>query len=134
MGRELREISSKRDVSTQPLPTKRETRDQQEGAYAVGGTLTWAEFDREGSTGSQDGVTDGEAGGIFVALQGGSIVFELNDFADQLVPADFDQLVHLGAAHVLSDDKGTSDLEDFTVLRRLLFKISICHFAISFLL
>ena len=97
------------------------------------GKLTWAELDREGSTGSQDGVADGQAGGIFVALEGRSVVLELNNLADKLVPADLDQLVHLGAAHVLGDDEGTSDLENFTVLRRLLLKISICHI-VSFIL
>ena len=33
--------------------------------------------------------------GILVALDGGGVSFELNDLADQLVPADLDELVHL---------------------------------------
>ena len=42
--------------------------------------------------------------GILVALNGGGVALELDNFTDQLVPADLDELVHLGARHVFSDD------------------------------
>ena len=42
--------------------------------------------------------------GVLVALDGGGVAFKLNNLADELVPTDLDQLVHLGAGHVLSDD------------------------------
>ena len=79
-------------------------------------TLTWSEFDGEGSLGPEYGVADSEARCIFVALEGSSAAFELDNFTDEFVPSDLDQLVHLGAAHVLGDHEGASDLEDLSVV------------------
>lgn len=42
--------------------------------------------------------------GILVALDGGSVAFQLDNLTDQSVPADLDELVHLGARHVLCHD------------------------------
>lgn len=58
-------------------------------------TLTWTEFDGEGCLGSEDWVANGEARCIFVALEGSSAAFELDNLTDELVPTDFDQLIHL---------------------------------------
>jgi hypothetical protein len=77
---------------------------------------TWSEFDGEGSLGPEHGVANSEAGCIFVALEGSSAAFELDNLADEFVPTDLDQLVHLGAAHVFSDHEGASDLEDLSVV------------------
>lgn len=80
------------------------------------GELTWTEFDGEGVAGAEDGIADGEAGRIFVALDGCGVAFQLDDLTDELVPADLDKLVHLAAAHVFGDDQGTGDLVDLAVL------------------
>ena len=42
--------------------------------------------------------------GILIALDGGSVSFESNDLTDQLVPSNFDELVHFWSGHVLTDD------------------------------
>ena len=85
--------------------------------------LTWTEFDREGTASSEDGIADSEARGVLVTLNGGSVTFELDDLADQLVPADLDQLVHFGATHVFCDDEGSSDLVNAAILGLALFEI-----------
>lgn len=41
---------------------------------------------------------------ILVALNIGGVTVQLDDFADQFVVADFDQLVHLGSGHSLGND------------------------------
>lgn len=42
--------------------------------------------------------------GIFVALDVGGVSIEFDDFSDQFVVADLDELVHLGSAHAFCDD------------------------------
>ena len=59
---------------------------------------------------------------IFVALDGGSVAFQLDDLADELIPSNFDGLVHLGTAHVVGHDERTRDLVNTSVLGLLIFE------------
>jgi len=65
---------------------------------------TRSEFDRQWVACSEDGITISQARGILVALDGSSVTFESDDLTDQLVPADFNELVHFGSGHVFTDD------------------------------
>ena len=70
---------------------------------------------------------------VFVALDGGGVAFKLDDFSDELIPSDFDGLVHLGTAHVVGHDEGTRDLVNTSVLGLLIFEwinhvYSVCLF------
>mmetsp|Transcript_1421 Transcript_1421/g.2992 ORF Transcript_1421/g.2992 Transcript_1421/m.2992 type:complete len:648 (+) Transcript_1421:52-1995(+) len=64
----------------------------------------------------QDGIADGQAGGVLVDLDGGRVAFELDDFSDEFGVADADEFVHCGAGHVVGDDEGSGDLEDEAVV------------------
>ena len=50
-----------------------------------------AEFHAERLLFAEDGIADGEAGGVFVDLDGGRVAFQLDDFADELGVADADE-------------------------------------------
>jgi hypothetical protein len=59
---------------------------------------------------------------VLVALDGGCVAFQLDDLADELIPSNFDSLVHLGTAHVVGHDEGTRDLVNTSVLGLLIFE------------
>jgi len=77
---------------------------------------TRTELDRKRLVGTENRITDRESRCIFVALNGGTIAFQLDDLSDQLVPSNFYCLVHLGTAHVLSDDQRTGHFPNAAIL------------------
>ena len=79
-----------------------------------------AELDGEGLLLPEDGVANGEAGGVLVDLDGGRVALELDDLADELEVADAHELVHGGSAHVVGHDQRSGDLEDEAIVRFLL--------------
>lgn len=89
--------------------------------------LTWTKFNGKWVTSTEHWITNSEAGGIFVALEGGSVTFELNNLTDKSVPADFNEFVHFGALHVFGDDEWTGDLVDAAVFGGLVFEICVSH-------
>lgn len=91
------------------------------------------ELDGKGLVGTENGVTNSETGSIFVALDRGSVAFQLDDLSDQLIPSNLNCLVHLGSAHVVGHDKGTSNFVDAAVFGLLVFEVinhlySVCLF------
>jgi hypothetical protein len=60
-------------------------------------------------------------------LDGGRVALELDDLADQLVPADFDEFVHLGAAHVFGHDQRARYLVNLAVFGGHIIEIGVCH-------
>ena len=65
--------------------------------------------------GAFDDVADGEARGVFVALNRGGNAIQPNDLPDQPVGADAQHFVHGGAVHGLRHDDGTGDAADVAV-------------------
>jgi hypothetical protein len=65
---------------------------------------TWSELHRQWAASSQDWITGGQSRGILVALDGRGVTLKFDDFSDQLVPADLDELVHFCSRHVFADD------------------------------
>jgi len=65
---------------------------------------------------TEDGVSDGQTGGILVDLDGGGVALELDDLSDELGVSDTDKLVHRCSAHAVSDDQRSGDLEDESVV------------------
>mmetsp|Transcript_6822 Transcript_6822/g.15460 ORF Transcript_6822/g.15460 Transcript_6822/m.15460 type:complete len:464 (-) Transcript_6822:24-1415(-) len=88
---------------------------------------TGTEFDRKRLLLSEDGVTDGQTGGIFVNLDGSCISFELDNFSDQLLVTNTHQLVHSSTAHSLGDDQRARHLEDVSIVGFLFFITVVCH-------
>ena len=75
---------------------------------------TGSEFNGEWLFSSFDGVSNSESGCVLIALNVGRVSIELDDFTDQLVISDLDQLVHLRACHSFCDDQGSRHFEDLT--------------------
>ena len=41
---------------------------------------------------------------VLVTLDGGTVTLDFDDLADEFVPADLDQLIHLHTGHALADN------------------------------
>ena len=76
---------------------------------------------------AEDGVADGETGGILVNLDRSRVTLELNDLADQLGVADTNKLVHGRTGHAIGDDQRSGDLEDEAVIGLLLVRSVRSH-------
>lgn len=49
-------------------------------------------------------IPDSESGRLLVALDGGRVTDEFDDFTHELVVTDSDQFIHPGSRHLVSDD------------------------------
>jgi len=60
-------------------------------------------------------IANSETRGIFVDLNRGGVSLKPNDFADELVPAHADKLVHGRAAHICSDHHWPRNFSNISV-------------------
>jgi len=63
-----------------------------------------SELDGKGLLLTEDGITDREAGGILVNLDGSGVSLELNDLTHKLRVSYTNELVHCSSRHTVSDD------------------------------
>jgi hypothetical protein len=73
---------------------------------------------------AEDWITDGQAGGIFVDLNGGGVTFEFDNFTDKLGVSHTDQLVHGSTAHTIGHHQRPRDLVNEPIVGLLFFKIA----------
>jgi hypothetical protein len=72
-----------------------------------------AQFDGKRHPGPPDLLTGAKARGVLIDLCCGDVSLEANDFADEVVGADLNNLGHLGVANLADFDDGSHDASDF---------------------
>mmetsp|Transcript_39098 Transcript_39098/g.81166 ORF Transcript_39098/g.81166 Transcript_39098/m.81166 type:complete len:452 (-) Transcript_39098:403-1758(-) len=87
---------------------------------------TRTQFDGKGLLTTQDGIANGQTGGILVNLNGSGVSFQLNNFTHQLGVSHTDQLVHGRPTHTIGNHQRTGHLKDESVIRLFLL-VSVTH-------
>ena len=70
-----------------------------------------SKFDGKRISSSQNGITNSKTSCLLVALNGGGIAFQFDDFTNKFVETDSNEFVHGGTGHVIGDDQRSRDFQ-----------------------